>query len=117
MLLQKGEIVVATARKLEALSDLQAKYPSSQLLTVRLNVDDAQNIKDAFSKAKEVFGRVDVVFNNAGWGAVGEVEAHPEAEARKIFDTNFWGSTNVTREAARFFREENQPLGGRVLIT
>ena len=116
MLLEKGEIVIATARKPEMLDDLKAKHPATQLITTKLDVDNAQDIKDAFAVAKQVFGRVDVVFNNAGWAPVAETEAHPEEEARKMFDTNFWGSTNVSREAVRFFREENKPSGGVLLV-
>ena len=115
LLLKKGEIVVATARKPEVLDDIKAKHPATQFIAVKLDVDKTQDITDAFAQAKKAFGRVDVVFNNAGWGAVGETEAHPEEEARKIFDTNFWGSTNVSREAVRFFREENKPCGGLLL--
>ncbi|KAK7692333.1 hypothetical protein QCA50_003958 [Cerrena zonata] len=115
LVLKKGEIVVATARKPEVLDDLKAKYPASQLLTVKLNVDNDQEIEDAFAKAGEAFGHIDVVFNNAGWGTVGETEAMPEDEARRIFDTNFWGAANVSREAVRFFREVNKPSGGLLL--
>ena len=116
LLLKKGEIVVATARRPEVLDDIKAQHPASQFITVKLDVDKTQDITDAFAQAKKAFGRVDVVFNNAGWGAVGETEAHPEEEARKIFDTNFWGSTNVSREAVRFFREENKPAGGLLIV-
>ena len=116
LLLQKGEILVATARKPEVLDDLKAKYPADQFIAVKLDADKVQDIKDAFATAKKTFGRVDVVFNNAGWAPVGETEAHPEEEARKLFDTNFWGSTNVSREAVRFFREENKPSGGHLLV-
>ena len=34
-----------------------------------------------------------------------------------MFDVNFWGATNVSREAIRFFREENTPRGGRLIVT
>ena len=51
LLLKKGEIVVATARKPEVLADLQAKYPATQLITAKLDVDNVQQIKDAFAKA------------------------------------------------------------------
>ena len=116
LLLEKGEIVVATARKPEVLDDLKAKYPSTQFITVKLDVDKVQDIKNGFATAKDTFGRIDVVFSNAGWSTFAEVEAHPEEEARKMFDTNFWGSTNVSREAVRFFREENEPSGGLLLL-
>ena len=116
MLLKKGEIVVATARKPEVLDDLKAKYPATQFITAKLDVDKVEDIKNAFAKAKDAFGRVDVVFNNAGWVPVGETEAHPEEDARKLFDTNFWGCANVSREAVRFFRDENKPSGGVLLV-
>ena len=114
--MKKGEIVVATARKPEVLDDLKAKYPATQFITAKLDVDKIEDIKNAFAKAKEAFGRIDVVFNNAGWVPVGETEAHPEEDARKLFDTNFWGCANVSREAVRFFRDENKPSGGVLLV-
>ena len=113
--LQKGDIVVATARKPEVLDDLKAEYPSSQLITLELDVSNPQHVKDAFKQAKASFGRVDVVFSNAGYGVLGEVEATPEDEARAMFDTNFWGAATVAREAIRFFREENTPSGGHLI--
>ena len=45
----------------------------------------------------------------------GEVEDTPDDVARKLFEVNFWGAANVTREAVRVFREVNQPRGGRLL--
>ena len=116
LLLKRGEIVIATARKPEVLDDIKARYPATQFIALKLDVDNVKDIENAFAEAKKAFGRIDVVFNNAGWAAVAETEAHPEEEARKIFDTNFWGSTNVSREAVRFFREENRPAGGRLLV-
>ena len=66
--------------------------------------------------AKEAFGRVDVVLNNAGVSLGAEIEGTPEELARKMFETNFWGAANVSREAVRFFRDENpKGEGGRLL--
>ncbi|KIP12343.1 hypothetical protein PHLGIDRAFT_124234 [Phlebiopsis gigantea 11061_1 CR5-6] len=115
--LSKGEKVVATLRKPSDLADLQKKFPASQLLVVQLDVTDPKAILDAFSAGKKAFGRIDVVFNNAGWTAAGEVEGTPDDVAKKLFDVNFWGATNVTKEAVRFFREENPSgAGGRLLV-
>ena len=114
-LLDQGEIVVATARTPSDLDDLKAIYPETQLLVLRLDVHNSHEIKNVFAKAKEAFGRIDVVFNNAGWAILGDLEATPEEEARKMFETNFWSAANVSREAARFFREENKPCGGLLL--
>ncbi|KIJ64091.1 hypothetical protein HYDPIDRAFT_28978 [Hydnomerulius pinastri MD-312] len=114
-LLKQGHKVVATLRKPEALSDLVGQYPATQLLVIKLDVTQSADITAAFEKAHGVFGRIDVVFNNAGQMVSGEVEATNETEAREMFDVNFWGAAQVSREAVRFFREVNQPQGGRLL--
>lgn len=116
--LSKGELVVATARKPERLSDLQTEYKVDRLAVVGLDVSKKAEVVAAFNKAKDVFGRVDVVFNNAGWAMMGEVEGSDEEIARSVFDTNFWGATNVSREALKYFREVNPAgQGGRLIVT
>ncbi|KAJ6600387.1 hypothetical protein DFH09DRAFT_1355680 [Mycena vulgaris] len=115
LVLKQGDIAVATLRNPAALSDLQSKYPSTQLLLIPLDVTHTPDIKAAFDTAVKAFGKVDVVFNNAGANQIGEAEGIPEAEARKIFDINFWGAMNVSLEAIRVFREVNEPQGGRLL--
>ncbi|KIP01399.1 hypothetical protein PHLGIDRAFT_359528 [Phlebiopsis gigantea 11061_1 CR5-6] len=115
--LEQGDHVVATLRTPSALADVQAKHPASQLHVVALDITDSAQIAAAFAAAKRVFGRLDVVFNNAGWCIIGEVESVAENDARRLFDVNFWGTVNVSKEAVRFFREENAPgSGGRLLI-
>ena len=70
----------------------------------------------AFARACTAFGRVDVVLNNAGQGLVCESEGVPDADARALFEVNFWGAVAVTHEAVRVFREENPPgVGGRLV--
>lgn len=116
LVLSKGDKVVATLRKPEVLSDLTAKYGSSQLLVLKLDVTKPQEIPAAFAKAKQAFGKIDVVFNNAGWSIFGETESVSEEQGRAMFDTNFWGAANVMKEAVRFFREENAPgVGGHLI--
>ncbi|RPD70015.1 NAD(P)-binding protein [Lentinus tigrinus ALCF2SS1-7] len=115
--LAQGDKVVATLRKPNALASFASKYPSSQLLLIKLDVTNQQEIRDVFHKAKDAFGRVDVVFNNAGIVIAGEAEATPEESARKMFETNFWGAAHVSLEAIRFFRDENEPQGGRLIQT
>ncbi|KAI0073375.1 NAD(P)-binding protein [Panus rudis PR-1116 ss-1] len=115
--LSKGDIVVATARRPEALEDLRKPFPSeSQLLVLKLDVTVDSEIAAVFAKIKETYGRLDVLYNNAGYGMIAEVEGTPLDVAQKMFATNFWGAGNVMREAVRFFREVNTPgVGGRII--
>ncbi|KAF9046099.1 hypothetical protein BJ165DRAFT_1403600 [Panaeolus papilionaceus] len=110
--LSNGQKVVATLRKPELLHDLEARYPDT-LLSLRLDVTNQSEIDDAFKNAKEHFGRIDVVFNNAGVGLGGEVESVSEEEARSAFEVLFWGASRVTRVAMEYFRQ-NDPIGGRL---
>lgn len=107
---------MATLRKPEVLDDLKLKYPPTQLLVLKLDVTKSEDVVNAFAKVKESFGRVDVVFNNAGYGILGEFEGTPEEVARSLFEVNFWGALKIAREAIKFFRETNKAgVGGRLL--
>ncbi|KAI0738149.1 NAD(P)-binding protein [Daedaleopsis nitida] len=113
--LESGDRVVATLRTPSALAAFAAKYSATQLALVQLDVTDAAAVKAAFAQAKAAFGRVDVVFNNAGYVLAGEAETMPEALARALFEVDFWGAVRVSQEAVRFFREENRPQGGHLV--
>ncbi|KAJ7434167.1 NAD-P-binding protein [Mycena latifolia] len=113
--LANGEIAVATLRTPAVLDDLAAANPD-RLLVVKCDVTKPDNIISAFAAAIEKFGRVDVVFNNAGYGILAEVKATPEDVARTMFDVNFWGAAAVSKEAVRVFRDVNPGnAGGRLL--
>ncbi|KAJ7760566.1 NAD(P)-binding protein [Mycena metata] len=114
--LANGEKVVATLRKPEVLSDLRTQYTEKQLLICKVDVTKSEDILAAFAATEEAFGRIDVVFNNAGYGIVGEVEGTDEEKARNQFETNFWGGLTVTKQAIRVFRDVNTPLGGKLFV-
>ncbi|KAF5322278.1 hypothetical protein D9619_001900 [Psilocybe cf. subviscida] len=113
--LAHGDKVSATARRPSALDDLTAKYPASQLIVLPLEVTDPSAIATVFANTVDAFGRIDIVYNNAGYGVFSEVEATPDDVARGQFEVNFWGAVNVSREAVRVFRDVNKPTGGRLL--
>lgn len=56
------------------------------------------------------------MINNAGYTLMGDTEAAGDKESRDVFDVNFWGLVNVTKEAVRVFREVNgKGVGGLVV--
>ncbi|KAM0321728.1 hypothetical protein ACHAQA_009967 [Verticillium albo-atrum] len=107
--------LVATAR---SVSKLSSNFPTEnpRVLLKDLDVNSADSIKTAFDSAVAKFGRIDVVINNAGYGLMGDTEsfvtnAEDMEKARKVVETNFWGTAQVSAQAVRIFREDNSKCG------
>lgn len=81
-------------------------------LAQALDVTDESSIHAAIKKTVDVFGRIDHLVNNAGYGLSGEFEAITDAQARKQMEVNFFGLMNVTRAALHVMRDVNKPSGG-----
>ncbi|KAJ7722897.1 NAD(P)-binding protein [Mycena maculata] len=113
-LLAEGHTVVAAVRRPESMSAHKEKH-GARILVVKVDVQSQEDVDAAFAAAEAAFGRIDVVYSNAGYGAVGEVEAMPMADAKDMFETNFFGATRVSLAAIKFFREVNKPIGGRLI--
>jgi NAD(P)-dependent dehydrogenase (short-subunit alcohol dehydrogenase family) len=103
--LDRGDKVAATARNLDALDDLVAKYGDA-ILPIKLDVTDREAAFAAVRSAHEHFGRLDVVVNNAGYGHFGMIEEVTEAEIRAQLETNVLGALWVTQAALPFLREQ-----------
>jgi NAD(P)-dependent dehydrogenase (short-subunit alcohol dehydrogenase family) len=103
--LERGDRVAATARKLETLTDLADKY-GDRLLPLELDVTDREADFAAVARAHDVFGSLDIVINNAGYGQFGMIEEITEREARDQFETNVFGALWVTQAALPFLREQ-----------
>ena len=86
--LGRGDHVVATARSPGKLDTLVARAPE-RVLAVKLDVTRPADIQPAIDAAVRRFGRIDFLFNNAGYGVVGATEETSDAELRALFDTNF----------------------------
>lgn len=100
---RQGWNVAATMRTPANETEL-GKLPNVKLF--RLDVLDMASIRQALSDARTVFGGIDVLVNNAGYGAVGVFEAASPEQVQRQFDTNVFGVMNVIREILPYFREK-----------
>lgn len=103
----KGWQVAATMRSPEKESELQ-KVENVKLYA--LDVVNPSSIEKAISTIIEDFGALDVVVNNAGYGAVGIFEKASSEQIQKQFDVNVFGVMNVTRAVLPYFRSQKRGL-------
>jgi NAD(P)-dependent dehydrogenase (short-subunit alcohol dehydrogenase family) len=118
--LQDDGAVAATARRPEQLDDLVAEF-GDRIHPIRLDVTDPDAVQTAVSEARQRFGRLDVVVNNAGYANVAPIETGDDADFRAQFETNFWGVYHVSRAVIPVLREQGggliiqfSSMGGRV---
>ena len=102
--LERGDRVVATTRRTDALADLAARAPDRVLLAT-LDVTRPAEVRAAVASALERFGRIDVVVNNAGFSIIGAVEETSDDELRATMELMFFGAVAVTREVVPHMRE------------
>ncbi len=99
---EKGWNVIATMRAPEKEKELTML---EDVLVARLDVLDLASIKSAIKQGIEEFGKIDVVVNNAGYGAYGPLESFPRESILRQFNTNVIGLLDVMREIIPHFRK------------
>src|SRR5436853_2318349 len=120
--LADGHRLVATARDTRHLEDLVNKY-GDQIRTAPLDVTDEKAAKASMQLAVDVFGHLDVVVNNAGYGDIAPFEQLSSERFKALMDTNFYGVVNVTRAALPIMRKQRSgyifqisSVGGRLAL-
>lgn len=97
----KGWNVVATMRNTDDGQELAAL---DNVLLTQLDVEDEATIEAAIANGIERFGAIDVLCNNAGYGAYGPIEATPKEKIRRQFAVNVFGVYDVTKAILPHFR-------------
>jgi NAD(P)-dependent dehydrogenase (short-subunit alcohol dehydrogenase family) len=114
-LAKDGFAVVLAGRKKDTLDETAKRAGSARTLAVPTDVQDHASIKALFAKTKEIFGRLDVLFNNAGIGAPGiNMEDLTYEQWMAVVQTNLTGPFLCTQEAIKIMKDQN-PRGGRII--
>jgi NAD(P)-dependent dehydrogenase (short-subunit alcohol dehydrogenase family) len=115
--LQEGYQVALAGRRQELLEQAvkEAGVEGKQALVVPTNVRDPASVRALFAKTTEAFGRLDVLFNNAGIGAGGALlEDLSYEQWQAVVDTNLTGAFLCTQEAFKIMKSQS-PRGGRII--
>lgn len=116
-LLEAGYGVAITGRRAERLKDVAAHagHAAERILVHPADVSDEAQVTDLFSAVQSRFGRLDVLFNNAGTGAPPVPLEELSVEAwRRVVDVNLTGAFLCTQAAFRLMKAQD-PRGGRII--
>jgi len=115
-LLKDGYSVALAGRRKDALEQtVKESGAGTRALAVPTDVSDPQSVKALFAKAKEAFGRLDLLFNNAGVNAPGiPLEDLTVEQWRNVVNINLSGMFFCIQEAFRTMKDQN-PRGGRII--
>ena len=115
-LVREGWAVVLAGRRADALAETaRLTGDAARVLVVPTDVTDPDSVAGLFARTREAFGRLDLLFNNAGATAPGvPMDELPVGEWRRIVDVNLTGAFLCTREAFRLMKAQS-PRGGRII--
>ncbi len=116
-LMKEGYAMVFAGRRLDKLQEAAAegKTTGAPSLIVQTDVGDPASVKALFAKTKDTFGRLDLLFNNAGTGAPGiPMEDLTYEQWKTVVDANLTGVFLCTQEAIKIMKAQT-PMGGRII--
>jgi NAD(P)-dependent dehydrogenase (short-subunit alcohol dehydrogenase family) len=116
-LARNGYSVVLAGRRKEPLeaTALEVRQANFQTLVVPADVTDPASVRELFAKTRDAFGRLDLLFNNAGISGRGvPLEDLTYEQWKSIVDTNLTGTFLCTQEAFKIMKSQ-EPRGGRII--
>jgi NAD(P)-dependent dehydrogenase (short-subunit alcohol dehydrogenase family) len=116
-LAQNGYAVVLVGRRKEQLDATarEASQDPSLTLVMPADITDPRSVREIFAKTKQTFGRLDLLFNNAGISGPGSLlEDLTYEQWKSVVDTNLTGSFLCTQEAFKIMKSQ-EPRGGRII--
>jgi NAD(P)-dependent dehydrogenase (short-subunit alcohol dehydrogenase family) len=114
-LMREGYAAVLAGRRKDKLEETATEAGNAKSLVVPTDVSDPASIRNLFATTKNTFGRLDLLFNNAGIGAPAvPLEDLPYETWQKVVDTNLTGMFLCTQEAIKIMKAQT-PRGGRII--
>jgi short-subunit dehydrogenase len=109
-LLDEKYVVYAAARRVERMRDLE----ESGAKILKMDVTSDQDVEDGVARVIEEQGRIDVLFNNAGYGSYGAVESVSMEEIRRQYEVNVFGAARMIQAVLPHMRAQKS---GRIINT
>ena len=116
-LLSEGHVVYGAARRIDQMEDLK----KSGGIILKMDVTNEQDLVGGVGRIMQEEGRIDVLFNNAGYGLYGAVEDIPLEDVRRQFEVNLFGLARLTQLVLPSMRERKRgpiintsSMGGRI---
>lgn len=110
-----GWAVVLAGRREEQLKETAEACKLERTLVVSTNITEIESVQHLFHQTKKTFGRLDLLFNNAGIGAPSiPLEELTLDQWKRVIDTNLTGAFLCTQEAFKLMKHQD-PIGGRII--
>jgi NAD(P)-dependent dehydrogenase (short-subunit alcohol dehydrogenase family) len=109
LVLARGWRAVVTARNPAQVADI-AEGHGDRALVLPLDVTRREQIDDVVARARQHFGRIDALVNNAGYGYLAAIEEGDDKEVRDMFETNVFGLVDMTKAVLPVMRAQGNGL-------
>jgi short-subunit dehydrogenase len=103
--IENGDFVIGTFRNQIQADDFNIVH-KEEGFALKMDITKSNEIKRALKLVKTKFGKIDVLVNNAGFGFAGAVEEASDKEIREVFEANFFGTLEVTKQVLPILREQ-----------